>query len=55
MRKSLSIALAAVFGVLVVVSLIMAEATDPRDPNIERLRDKSAEVRASAAKVLGEQ
>jgi HEAT repeat protein len=55
MKKRILDASAALIAVLMLVSLAWAEVGDPRNPNIERLRDKSADVRASAAKALGEQ
>jgi len=47
-------------GMLLMVAVVAvwpvgAHDTDARDPSLERLKDKSPEVRAAAAKSLGSQ
>jgi hypothetical protein len=53
MRRLVVPACVALLIVSVVVSVVSADAADRKDPNIERLGDKSADVRAAAAQALG--
>ncbi len=55
MRRLAAPACVALLAVFVAVSIVAADTTEATDPNIERLRDESSEVRAAAAKALGDQ
>jgi hypothetical protein len=53
MRRLVAPACVALLAIFVAVSVVLADAGDRKDPNIERLGDKSADERAAAAEALG--